>query len=145
VKITKKGGFVALNGDSGLYFERAIVEFKQPDGSDGSFEAVINSQNGEIELVLNKNIDESLAVEDPKVEYPDPYDPKNFMASAEEIRELEEVDSDELVEAMVSEANEDFDEYEENIAEQAEEIASQDTDENHQIFVEQIERDIATE
>jgi len=147
VKIIKKGGFVALNGDSGLYLERALVEFKQPDGSDGSFEAVINSQNGEIELVLNKNINESLAVEEPKVNYPDPYDPKNFLASSEEIRQLEEADSDEIVEAMVQEANDDFDEYayEDQIAEQAEEVAAQDTDENHKQFVDQLKRDIAQE
>ncbi|TDJ07235.1 MAG: hypothetical protein E2O68_03900 [Deltaproteobacteria bacterium] len=147
VKITKMGGFIALNADEGLYLERALVEFIQPDGSEGSFEAVINSQTGEIELVLNKNINESLAVEDPKIDYPDPYDPKNFMASAEELRDIEEADSDELVEAMVSEANEEFDayEYEEEIAVMDQEIIAMDTDENHQEFVENLERDISSE
>ncbi|RLA63689.1 MAG: hypothetical protein DRQ89_05855 [Epsilonproteobacteria bacterium] len=147
VKITKKEGFVALNEGAGLYLERALVEFKQPDGSDGSFEAIINSQNGEIELVLNKNINESLIVEDKKVKYPDPDDAENFMASAEEIRELESADSDEIVEVMVSESNGDFDEYEyeEGIVDQAEEIAAKDTDEKHEMFVDKLKRDIARE
>ncbi len=147
VKITKMGGFIALNGNEGLYLERALVEFIQPDGSDGSFEAVINSQNGEIELVLNENINEELAVEDMKIDYPDPMDPQNFMATEEEIRQLEEADSEEIIVAMVEEANEDFDPYEyaEQAEVQAKSVADQDTDENHEIYVENLKRKIAQE
>jgi hypothetical protein len=147
VKITKKEGFIALNGEDGLYLERGFVEFKQPDGSDGSFDAIFNGESGEIELVLNENINEDLPVEDMKIDYPDPMDPKNFMASEEEIRELEEADSDEIVGAMVAKANEDFDpyEYEEQAQIQARSVEEQDTDENHKRYVESLKRKISSE
>ena len=58
--IDKKFSLIRLNNEMGLYLEQASISFTQRDGTRGTFEALINSENGSIEMVFSKNINESL-------------------------------------------------------------------------------------
>ena len=108
---------------------------------------MINSETGEIELVTKKDFNEDLGMEEMGQPYPDPYDPNNFLASAEDIAEFEDMNTNELVHSMVAQSQDDFDpnEYKEEAIEEEEAINGQSSDENHEEFVKGLQREISSE
>ncbi|MFI5391248.1 MAG: hypothetical protein ACHQYQ_07795, partial [Bacteriovoracales bacterium] len=118
ISIIKKGSLIGLNNQSGINLEQATISFTQRDGSRGSFEALINSENGSIEMVISKNINEN--VEEPSPAYKATDSANNPFAnnaSPEEVKELNEGNVESILENLNQERLADFnaDDYEEEL------------------------------
>jgi hypothetical protein len=148
ISITKKDGLISLNKEYGLYLEQAVISFTQRDGSRGSFEALINSENGSIEIVISKNINESL--EEPTIQRKNPdssFNPFANNATEEERKEFNEGNTENILENLNQEklANFDAQQYEDELIEQEKKLKEQSSNANFQKYVQEIKRQITTE
>lgn len=148
INITKKTGVISLYNESGLYLEQAVISFTQRDGSRGSFEALINSENGSIEIVISKNINENL--EEPNIQAKSPdssINPFANTATEEERKELNEGNVESILENLNEEklANFDSQQYEEEIKEQEKQLKEQNSDKNFKLYVQELKRQISSE
>lgn len=147
ISITKKDGLISLNKENGLYLEQAVISFTQRDGSRGSFEALINSENGSIEMVISKNINESL--EEPTIQRknPDSSNPFANNATEEERKELNEGNTENILENLNQEKLAQFDaqQYDDEIKEQERKLKEQNSDANFKKYVQEIKRQISSE
>ncbi len=147
ITITKKGSLIGLNKNYGIYLEQASISFLQRDGSKGSFEALINSENGSIEIVISKNINES--IQEPELIVKSPESQTNPFANAstpEEIKELNEGNTTSLLEILNQEnlANFDPNQYEEELVEQERKNNLKNSEMSFKKYVDEIKRQIST-
>lgn len=148
INITKKGGLIALNKGNGIYLEQAVITFTQRDGTRGSFEALINSENGEIEMVLSKNINED--IEEPSLRPKNPEsqsNPFSNIATSEEVKELNEGNTENIIENLNQDklANFDAQQYEEEIKEQEKILKEKNSNANYKKYVEELKRQISSD
>ncbi len=148
INITKKSGVISLNNETGIYLEQAVISFTQRDGSRGSFEALINSENGAIEIVISKNINENL--EEPNIEVKTPDSSSNPFANNatdEERKELNEGNTESILESLDQEKLASFDaqQYEEEIKEQEKALKEKNSDKNFKLYVQELKRQISSE
>jgi len=148
INITKKGSLIALNNENGIYLEQAVISFTQRDGTRGSFEALINSENGTIEMVISKNINEDIEEQDIRVKDPDSkVNPFANSATPEEVKEFNEGNTETILENLNNEKLAEFDaqQYEDEIKEQERIIKEQNSDKNYKKYVQELKRQISSE
>ncbi len=148
ISITKKGSLIGLNNQSGINLEQATITFTQRDGKRGSFEALINSENGSIEMVISKNINEDIEEPSPVYKAPDSANnPFANNASPDEIKELNEGNVENILENLNQDKLADFnaDDYEEELKVAESKLNEEKSDKNFKKYVRELKRQISSQ